>query len=127
MYATGFAASEYYKVIYWDGLGNKRVVDGSIQADTSGNLGSQHEFVSGDEPGNWQCTVYYPDTYDPSSYSSTDAYIVADDTSYSGYAFYMAATAIPEFPAVFAGIAVAVVCFGIYYWMRRKKLAYAKD
>jgi len=128
MYATGFTASEYYNVIYWDGLGNKSVVDGSIQADASGNLSSLHEFVIGDEPGNWQCTVYYPDTYDPSSYSSTDAYIVADDTSYtvSEYAFYMDATAIPEFPTVMAGIVVAGLCFGIYYWMRKRRVAHVK-
>ena len=118
--SANFTANVTYKVIYWDGLGNKRVVDGSIQAGGDGSLSSSHEFVTGDEAGDWQCTVYYPDTYDPASYNATDLYIVAGDISYGGYAFNMDAAAIPEFSTVMAAIGVAGLCFGIYYWMRKR-------
>ena len=40
--------------------------------------------------------------------------------------FYVAQSAIPEFPTVMAGIMVAGLCFGIYYWMRQRRLAYVK-
>jgi len=124
MYGAGFTKNTNYKVIYWDGGDNKRVTE--IQrAGPDLILESQHTFDVPDVAGNWHCTVYYPDTYDPASYDPGDANIIADDTSYSGgYAFYAAQSAVPEFPTVMAGIGVTGLCFGIYYWMRKKRLEY---
>ena len=56
----------------------------------------------------------FPSTYstlaaDPDTYQ-----LIADDT------FAVAASAIPEFSTVFAAIAIAGLCFGIYYWMRKR-------
>jgi len=46
-------------------------------------------------------------------------YIIDDD-------FYVAESAIPEFPTVIAAIGVAGLCFAIYYWMRKRRLAYVQ-
>lgn len=51
--------------------------------------------------------------------STTDGYMVED-------AFEVTNAAIPEFPVVIAGIVVVGTCFGIYYWMRQRRLAYVK-
>ena len=40
--------------------------------------------------------------------------------------FEVAAEAIPEFPTVIAAIMVAGSCFGIYYWMRKRKQFYVR-
>jgi len=126
MHGEGFTPSATYKVIYWDPLGTKRVVDSSVQAGSSGNLSSSHAFELGDEPGDWQCVTYYPATYDPTSYSTTDSNISGDDVSYppttGGSAFNMEAAAIPEFPTVISAIAAMGLCFGIYWWMRRRRV-----
>jgi len=66
--------------------------------------------------GTWHSVVFnttgdilgnYADARGDPSYIIDDVFIV--DSS-----------AIPEFPTVMAGIGVAGLCFGIYYWMRRK-------
>lgn len=62
----------------------------------------------------------FPATYaaltaDPDAYQ-----LIADDT------FTVDAGAIPEFPTVIAGIVVAGLSFWIYYWMKKKRLAYAR-
>ncbi len=56
-------------------------------------------------------------TWHAKAYSGSD--LIADDT------FTVDQAAIPEFPAVIASISVAGLCFGIYYWMRRRKLGVA--
>jgi hypothetical protein len=119
MYGEGFTAGEEYKVIYWDGGGYKRVAE--VDTPTDGSLSSQHTFDDPDEAGDWHCTVYYPSTYDPPSYSATDANIVADDTSYTGgYAFHVTESAIPEFPTAFVAIGVVGFCGVGYLWLRRR-------
>ena len=121
MYGTGFTKDAFYKIVYWDGAGYKRVSEVQQAITGAGKLESQHTFGPSDVPGNWHVTVYSPETYDPASYDAGDANIVADDTTYTGgYAFHVAGSAIPEFATVLAAIAVAGLCFGIYYWMRRR-------
>jgi len=121
MYGEGFTKNANYKIIYWDENGDKRVAEVQKALTPAGKLSSQHTFGSPDVAGNWHCTVYSPSTYDPASYDAGDANIVADDTSYTGgYAFYAAESAIPEFSTVFTGIMVLGLCFGIYYWMRKR-------
>ena len=34
----------------------------------------------------------------------------------------MQAAAIPEFPTVISAIAAMGLCFGVYWWMRRRKV-----
>ncbi len=122
MYGTGFTKNADYKVIYWDGDGYKRMTEVQ-RAGPDLVLESQHTFDLPDVAGDWHCTVYSPDTYDPASYDAGDANIAVDDTSYTGgYAFSVAETAIPEFATVIAAIGVAGLCFGIYYWMRKRYL-----
>lgn len=121
MYGEGFTKNAVYKIIYWDGSGYKRVSEVQTALTPVGKLSSQHTFGDPDVEGDWHCTVYSPDTYDPSSYNATDLNIVADDTSYTGgYAFTVAASAIPEFPTIMAAIGVAGLCCAIYLWMRKR-------
>jgi hypothetical protein len=119
MYGTGFTPSTTYKVIYWDGDGDNTVSE-LPTSDSSGVLKSQHTFnETQDAAGDWHVTVYNQSA-DPSSYSSSDPNIVADDTSYGGSSFSATAAAIPEFPTALAAIAVLAICAGIYFWLRRK-------
>jgi len=59
--------------------------------------------------------VYKDPDPPPTSYTPGDPNAVADDV------FEVTGYAIPEFPTVITGIVVAGACFGIYYWMRRKR------
>ncbi len=125
MYGTEFATSTQYRVVFWDGAGAKAQTEDTT-SDTSGELSAAHEFAAGsDTAGNWHATVYDSITYSPTSYDSNDSYLAADDTTYTGgYAFYAAEAAIPEFPTIIAGVVVVGMCFGIYYWMRKRRQAY---
>jgi len=119
MYGTDFNPDSTYKVIYWDGA-VKRMVDNGLTPSADGKLKSSWIF----EPeqataGDWQVTVY-TQYANPSSYSAADPNIVADDTSYGGYAFHVTELAIPEFPTVLASISSLAMCSGIYLWMRRR-------
>jgi len=114
MCGKGFTQGQNYKIIYWDGQGYKRVAEVQKATGPQGELSSEHTFGPLDVGGDWHCTVY-PAEYDPSSYNPADTNIVADDTLYTGgYDFNVAAI------TVIAAIGVAGLCFGIYYWMRRR-------
>jgi len=92
-------------------------------SDSDGYLSAAHTFTESDTAGNWHCAVYTSGA-NPSSYDPDDTNIVADDTSYTGgYAFHVEQSAIPEFPTVVAAVGVSGLCFGIYYWMRKGRLA----
>ena len=119
MYGTGFTPSTTYKVIYWDGDGDNTASEFAI-SDSSGVLKSHHTFNEAqDAAGDWHVTVY-TQSADPSSYSSSDPNIVADDTSYSSSSFSATSSAIPEFPTAVIAIAVLAICSGTYLWLRRK-------
>jgi len=76
-------------------------------------------FPSGwNDPGIWHSVVYDATDSPPATYNATDPDIVEDDI------FNVTAGAIPEFPTIFAGIGVAGLCFGTYYWMRKKRLKF---
>ncbi len=134
MYGTGFTANTQFRIVFWDEVDstwyNRATVD--VTSTSGGELGVAgtnpvaHTFVPGtDTEGNWHCTVY-ESTYSPTTYSASDTHIIANDTSYTGvYAFTVAATAIPEFPTVIAGFVVSGLCAGIYYYMRKRRLAHA--
>jgi hypothetical protein len=118
MYGTGFSSGSY-KIIYWDGDGNKRT--GEITSPVSGTLHSHWTFnTENDTAGNWHAAVYTQDA-NPSSYSASDPDIIADDKSYSGgYGFHVEESAIPEFPTVWAVIVALALSVGVYLWLRRR-------
>ena len=105
-----------YKCAYYDDGDDLKCVDGNLIIDGSSYLWSQYDLRTDDQAsaGNWMAAVYEQSAEVPSSYDSNDDNIVADN------GFNVAKSAIPEIPTVMAGIGVAGLCFGIYYWMRRK-------
>jgi len=109
---TGFAnGGVNYTIVFWDALGAKiQVATGQAGPD----LSSQRTFSKDprDPSGTWYASVY-PNGLDPASHSTTTN-LKAD------YAFKVEEAAIPEFSTVIAAIAVAGLCFGIYYWMMRR-------
>ena len=74
--------------------------------------------------GNWHAVVLIQSDNLPAAYSDalSDPDFVADDV------FNVATSAIPEFPEVIAAIGVTGLCFGIYWWMRKRahRVAYCK-
>jgi len=130
MYGTGFAANTTYRVIFWDQVDstwyNRETED--APSDGSGNLSAAHTFAPGtDTAGTWHVTVYNDTEHSPSTYDTNDSKLVADDITYTGdIAFIVADAAIPEFPTVLAALAVAGLCSGIYWWMRKRRATYVK-
>jgi len=115
MTGTGFQASTAYRVCFWDGSGTKAsTVDAS--SDGSGNLSAAHAYSESETAGTWYATIYDSQAYSPGSHSASDPYIIGDDS------FEVTAGAIPEFSTIMAAISVAGLCFGAYYWLRKKRL-----
>ena len=120
---TYFEASYNYHVAYYDDNGAKVLSDGGAISDANGVLNSQWYFPdnTGASPGTWHAVVYDDDVASPpSTYTANDPNSIRETT------FTVTQEAIPEFPTVMAAIVVAGLCFGIYYWMRKRRLAYAK-
>ncbi len=135
MKGTGFnAATSGYNVAYYDatvtGGGNNIMTDASLTVAGDGILNSlirPSDFPSaavGDPP--WHALVQltgatsFPATYNAAVAAPETYGLLANDS------FTVQASAIPEFPTVMAGIAVAGLCAAVYYWMRRRRLAYVK-
>jgi len=127
MQGTGFAVGNY-TVGYYDGAvasgGNLTAVDENISVNGTGILNSQY-LLSTDPnaaAGTWHALVQPASGYTalPSDYNvavgGPDTYgLLANDS------FTVEQSAIPKFPTVLAGIVVAGSCFGIYYWMRKRR------
>lgn len=116
-----------YLVAYYDADGTKR--SSETKSASVGVLQSAYDLSSNPTAaaGTWHTLVQPSSGYTPfgiNSYAtitaSPETYGLLADDSYT-----VEAPAIPEFPTVFAAIGVAGLCFGIYYWMRRR-LAYVK-
>jgi len=128
MEGTGFPNGNY-DVGYYDADGSLAATDENISV-SAGTLNSEYllttdPYAVGD--GWWHALVQPAGA--PNSLPSTYAVAIADPDYYELMAddsFYVAQAAIPEFPTVMAGIMVAGICFGIYYWMRKRRLAYVK-
>lgn len=134
MKGTGFLDStQTYNVSYYDGVGTKIATDASIRlinvsggrgqlGDTSSPYEPTYTFSDnpGAEPGTWHAVVQpsgatsFPSNYSTLSASPDTYSLIADDT------FTVDKSAIPEFATVMAAIGVAGLCFGIYWWMRRR-------
>ncbi|MFC1979590.1 S8 family serine peptidase [Chloroflexota bacterium] len=114
VYSTGLLPSYNYRVVYYDGSTAMRITEDET-SDASGNLSTERTFLEGtDVAGTWNVIVCNQTHTPPSTYSSTWEYTIQDD------AFTVQGTAIPELPTITAAIGVAGLCFGIYYWMRRR-------
>jgi len=136
MKGTGFwsnATLQTYNVSYYDGGGAKVTTDAGITlvnvVSDRGDLGNTSDpyaptytFTDNPtaDPGTWHIVVQpsgatsFPSDYATLS-AAPDTYdLIADDTC------TVEASAIPEFSTVMAAIGVAGLCFGIYWWMRKK-------
>ena len=128
---TGFAAGNY-DVGYYDGAGSQVLIalDENVAVSGNGTLYSEYLLTTdvtatGDDW--WHALVQPAGALNPLPNDYATA--VADPDGYELLAndsFYVAESAIPEFPTVMAAIMVAGLCAGIYYWMRKRKLAYVK-
>lgn len=123
IWAHGLKASDNYSVAYYDASslfgGLKIATDTGLISTAYGNLSSQYRLTKNPSAvaGIWHAVVFDSDIGSPPTYyddaAAAAGYVVEDD-------FDVTAQAIPEFSTVFAAIAVAGLCFGIYYWMRRR-------
>ena len=114
MKGTGFAAGTYI-VRYYDATTPTQVLvgtDANIIIGVGVDLTSQMACNTdeGATAGTWHAKAYLSD----------GTTLIADDT------FTVTSGAIPEFPTVITAIVVAGLCFGIYYWMRKRRLGYAE-
>jgi len=122
MYGGNFTTTHTYSVGFYDGDGDKAGTDsGSLEGS---NLSALY-LLSSDPAraaGTWNAVAFDIGGSPPTTYaacSGAAGYVVEDD-------FIVDTDAIPEFPTVFAAIGVAGLCFGVYYWMRRRRLAYVR-
>jgi len=128
MKGTGYPAGTY-NVVYFDAGANggqKTQTESGISVVGDGILNSQYLLNTFPSRigGTWHALVS-----DNTSFASDyNASIAAPDIygMLGNDAFTVQTAAIPEFPGPAAGIMVAGLCFGLYYWMRKRRLAYAK-
>ena len=117
-----------YLIAYYDKDGAK--AGSETQSASSGVLQSSYLLSTdpSDAAGTWH-TLVQPSSGYTGFGTESYATITASPATYGLLAddsYTVEESAIPEFPAVIAGIAVAGMCFGIYYWMRKRRLAYVK-
>lgn len=120
MYGAGFGNNVYHNIGYYDNAGAKIATDASVKSlPPTGTLASQYDLMTDPTAaaGTWHAVVYPEATTPPETYVPGDPSATADDD------FEVLAEAIPEFPTVISAIAIAGLCFGIYYWMRKRRLA----
>ncbi len=126
MSGNGYAGNTTYRTIFWDAAGI-RVAAMDTTTNSSGNLSAAHTFIQGNAVGAWHTAVYDSTSYSPTSYSGSDSHLAADDISNTGdTAFNVAATAIPEFPTMLAGIVPAGMCSALYWWLKRRGPAHVR-
>lgn len=120
MKGAGLEAGLEYKVAYYMSDGSTKV---EVDVDTAdaGNLLTSDclitDYYAGVSDETWYAVVFHPSTITaPDTYAEATAsenYVI--DDSFTVY------TSIPEFPTVIAAIAVAGLCSGIYFWMRKRQ------
>ena len=123
MTGTGFGEAKAYVVAYYDAAGSRHGSDHNSSSDWDGILNSECDLTGGPENAysdtdSWHSVVFPSTISPPSSYSAAHAHadkVIEDD--------FIVDSSVPEFPTVMAGIGVAGMCGGIYWWMRRKQLA----
>jgi hypothetical protein len=113
------------KVGYYDGSGILRQTDaydefGGGIVDDSECLFTSYAGVAAE--GIWHAVVLRQTDDLPNTYGGA----IADPDYVSDDDFYVASSAIPEFPTVTTFIVVLGLCFGIYFWIRKRYLAHVK-
>ena len=105
MKGTGFETGSY-TVRYFDALDAQVGTDAGVSITAPQDL--QSLMACNTNPaaaeGTWYARVY----------RSADDALIAEDT------FYVNINVIPEFPTVLSAIGVGGLCFGIYWWMRKR-------
>ncbi len=127
MYGENFDTTGTYKVAYYDGgtlhdgAGGTKLQTDTYTDDTDGILDQclcRPADYGASSYGTWHAVVYKTTGTMPASYDlvskADSAYVVTDS-------FTVQQAAIPEFPTVIASIVVAGICFGIFYWFRKRK------
>jgi len=118
MYGENFEVSTAYHIGYYDG-NNIKMLSDDVNSTSGGELSSLCYFPTYQAtaaPGMWHAVVYKDPTAPPATYVANDPNNVVEDS------FAVTQAAIPEFPTILAAIAVAGICFWIYYWIRRKMI-----
>jgi hypothetical protein len=111
-----FEVSTAYHVAYYDNGGDKILSDG-VSSGVNGAVDSQCYFrdYPSSAAGTWHAVIYKDSvSAPPETYSANDA------NSTRECAFTVTVDAIPEFPTVMAAIGVAGLCFGIYWWIKKR-------
>ncbi len=124
MWGDYFTKNTDHKVAYYDGGGIQKAID-SVPVLGNEELPSQYDLTTDPaaQEGTWHAVVYLA-TYDPPS--TYDPETPGDPPKEADDSFEVLPSAIPEFPTVITAIGVVGLCFGIYYWMRKKRLVYVK-
>jgi len=125
MYGPGFTGGGSYDIYYYDG--NNNLVTAATHLNVQAALGTgklSSSYIlntdTGAAQGLWNCGVLDAGSPTPPSTWSTSGWV-----AYDADGFTVDQSAIPEFPTVMAAIGVAGLCFGIYWWMKRR-LVYVK-
>ena len=121
-YDTTPPAGIGYHIAYYDNGGAKvaSVVDTS-NYNRSINAAYDLNTDPNAAAGTWHAVVYQDSVASP-----PETYTANDSDSFMEVEFTVEQSAIPEFPTVIAGIIVVGLCFGIYYWMRKRSLKYVE-
>jgi hypothetical protein len=127
MYGEGAVNGYMYRIVYWSVTGEKvREEDKAGESGVLSLAGYDFHSCAPEDAGYWQVTVY-PTNYQVMSYDPDDVNIIMDDTSHDDdSSFYVHVSAIPEFPTALTGIIIVGLCFGIYYWMRKRHLTHVR-
>ncbi len=125
LYGSNYIKSHInYSVGYYENDGDLVITDTKSSA-ADNTLSSQYTLDTDITRtyGTWHAVVFDTDFgTPPGTYalcSGAAGYVVEDS-------FEVAVDAVPEIPTILAGIAVAGACFGIYYWMRKRRLKYVQ-
>ncbi len=108
------------KVGYYDGGGTLRETE-TYSDFTGGTLDvSECDFTDYQgvaSAGDWHAVILRQATDLPTSYDDA----IADPDYVASDYFNVESSAIPEFPTVITAIVAGGLCFGIYYWMRKRR------
>ncbi len=121
MLGTGLVAGNGYKLVYYDGDNGTVKIDDALNADSSGNVKSSHNFNSQDAPGQWNVELFNVTAGPSATYSGGPTYIYSvNGSALAVHSFLVADSSIPEFPAgIVIPFAASLVIFA--YMRNRNK------
>ncbi len=124
MYGETFDLDVQYTLGFFDGAGAKLSDTSFTEAGGDDGimdtLSIQPSSYPSSTEGTWHAVVYQGSST-PANYASVskaDANYVITDS------FTVNASAIPEFPTILSAVVVIGVCSGIFYWLRRRRVAH---